>query len=256
MTTATRVQVMRVVEPILFLGAALTRKVDGLTIGDRSPIVRVGHGAGGRREGLLGPGVAVLKQRKIQLRREIYREDIEKLIEWLGDEEVNRYLNEEQNVRTQLRRMLQRSSLRVFSAQFSREGSTFFMITRPGVGPIGFLRLVAKGQDAEVVVVIGDRSQWGRGLGYHAVLRGLYHALFTWRKRRVLATIHRENERSKRLFRRVGMRMVQDLEQEVRYAIDLDRALSETEIPQVAQLPEPGMDATHRAPGATPATPR
>jgi len=89
----------------------------------------------------------------IKLRQEVYRGDVEKMTEWLEDEEVVEYLNEDQNVQDILHRRLRQSSLPIFSAQFNQNGS-FFVITHHEHGPIGFLRLVTKSEGVEMVVVM------------------------------------------------------------------------------------------------------
>lgn len=139
----------------------------------------------------------------ISLRQEIYRKDVEKMADWVEDDEVTAYLNEEQNIDETLHRALQESSLPIFSHRFNRNGS-FFMITLGRWGPIGFLRLVPQDPGAEIVVVIGERSQWGNGFGYAAIIKGVKRAFYEWREDRVIAKIQHGNDRSKHVFRKVG----------------------------------------------------
>lgn len=154
-----------------------------------------------------------------RLRREVYRSDIEQIIRWLQDEKVREFLNEDQNIGERLQRMVAKSTLPIFTPQLNRDG-TFFMITIPQDGPIGFLRLISKsGESAEIVIVIGERDQWGRGYGYRAILKGVKHALFEWRKKRVIAKIDKENERSKAVFRKAGFKKVSDLEREQKFVV-------------------------------------
>jgi RimJ/RimL family protein N-acetyltransferase len=156
----------------------------------------------------------------IKLRREVYREDVEKLARWMRDERVTQYLNEDQDVDRQLLRLLRTSSLPLFSAHFSRQG-TFFLVTLPDQGAIGFLRLIAREEEAEVVIVIGDRSQWGKGFGYRALLKGLKHAFFSWRKPQVIAKIHRRNLRSRQIFKKAGFVEVAEKATEIQYSLPI-----------------------------------
>jgi len=143
-------------------------------------------------------------QQRLRYRREIYRNDVEKLSGWMDDEKVIRYLNESHEVSRQLDRISQVSPLPVYSHLFNREGS-FFLITLTRCGPIGFLRLIPKsGERAEIVVVIGERSQWGQGYGKRAVRKGLRQAFYQWRKDEVIAKIDPENQPSCALFEKVG----------------------------------------------------
>lgn len=157
-------------------------------------------------------------EEKVELRGEVYRSDMERMIRWLQDEKVTAFLNEEQNVDRTLKRIVDHSTLPLFSPQLNRDGR-FFMITVPNGGPIGFLRLVARPEEAEIVVVIGERSRWGQGFGYRAILKGVRHALSVWRKKRVVAKIHKENRRSRAVFRKAGFRKTEELEREIKLVL-------------------------------------
>ena len=154
------------------------------------------------------------------MRREVYRDDVERMVDWLRDERVTEHLNEDQNIDRSLRRAVRLSSLPVFSAQFNRHG-TFFLLTVPGRGPIGFMRLVPKdGEKAEIVVVIGEPEEWGKGYGTQAIRRGAEHVFDEWGKEELLATIHKENDRSRRVFRKLGFSRKRDLDAEVVLALE------------------------------------
>ncbi|MDZ7641468.1 MAG: GNAT family N-acetyltransferase [Desulfurivibrio sp.] len=159
---------------------------------------------------------------EVELRREVFREDVEKMAAWMADAEVTAYLNEEQNIDHKLQGLLAQSQLPIFSPHFNRDGS-FFLITVPAAGPIGFMRLAAKEDKAEIVVVIGERRYWGNGYGYQAIRQGVRHAFFKWRKSRVVATIHRENSRSKKVFRQAGFSKAEELTSETRFALPVEQ---------------------------------
>ncbi len=165
-----------------------------------------------------------MANKEIRLRQEIYRSDVEKMTEWMDDDEVVAYLNEEQNVNATLRRSLRHSSLPIFSAQFNRNGS-FYLITHPDLGPIGFLRLVPKAEGAEIVIVIGDRSQWGKGYGFAAIQKGLNLAFFDWREDRVIAKIRKDNQRSIHVFKKAGFTREKELNAEMKFSLTIDEYL-------------------------------
>lgn len=165
-------------------------------------------------------------QEELQLRQEIYRDDVEQMTEWMDDDEVVEYLNEEQNVADTLRRTLRQSSLPVFSHQFNRNGR-FYLLTRPEYGPIGFLRLVPKAEGAEIVIVIGDRSQWGEGYGSAAIRKGLHLAFLDWRKNRVIAKIHKMNQRSIHVFKQAGFTKDTELNAEIKFSLTVDEYLGD-----------------------------
>ena len=158
---------------------------------------------------------------ELRFRREVYRKDVEKMAKWMQDDEITEHLNESQNIHRKLKKISQHSSLPIFSHYFNQDG-TFFVITRPEHGPIGFLRLASKDEGAEIVVVIGERTQWGNGFGYRAVKKGLRHVFFEWREDQVIAKIHDENERSKHVFRKAGFTHDKDLESEEQFSITVD----------------------------------
>ncbi len=162
---------------------------------------------------------------ELKFRREIYRSDLEHIIRWLDDKAVAEYLNEDQNVQDHLRRAVQESTLPIFSPQLNRDG-IFFMLTLPDRGPIGFLRLITKGDSAEIVIVIGERSEWGKGYGFRAVRQGIRHAFFNWRKKRMIAKIDRQNERSKRIFRKAGLKKTAELQNEDKYVLHVNEVIS------------------------------
>lgn len=99
------------------------------------------------------------------------------------------------------------------------------MITRGEQEPIGFLRLVPKGKIAEMVIVIGDKEEWGKGLGANAIKEGLKQAFFEWRVDEVIAKINFKNERSRRVFKKVGFIKDKELAKEIQYAISIEKFL-------------------------------
>lgn len=70
--------------------------------------------------------------------------------------------------------------------------------------PVGFVRLVRSGADCEIVLVIGDRDNWGRRLGASALREGMKLAFFDMRAERLIARIHADNTRSLNTFLRSG----------------------------------------------------
>ena len=102
--------------------------------------------------------------KSVQLRQEVYRSDAWKIIDWLEDDEVSRYLNEDQNVTESIRQVINRVNLPILTPLFNQQGS-FFIITLNEEEPIGFLKLVPKSESVEIVIVIGDKEKWGNGFG-------------------------------------------------------------------------------------------
>ncbi|MGI6585116.1 MAG: GNAT family N-acetyltransferase [Lutisporaceae bacterium] len=158
-----------------------------------------------------------MKARSVQLRQEIFKADAWKIVEWLDDDEVIKYLNEGQNAVNSIVQVIQRVNMPILTHLFNQNGS--FFIIMEDKQPIGFLRLVPKGKEAEMVVVIGEKKKWGMGLGKNAILQGLRHAFFEWRMEEVIAKINFKNERSMKVFKSVGFKPEKELMKEMQYSI-------------------------------------
>ena len=162
-----------------------------------------------------------MNQEEIKLRKQVRRQDVKALAEWLEDEKVSKYLNEEQDISDELKNISSRSTLPIFTHVFNQDGQ-FFMISLRRNGPIGFLRLVPKGKGTEMVVVIGEKSQWGNGYGYAAIQKGLKKAFYQWREEKVLAKIDPDNNRSKAVFRKAGFSKEKDLEEDELFSVSFN----------------------------------
>jgi RimJ/RimL family protein N-acetyltransferase len=166
----------------------------------------------------------LMKAVKVQLRQEVFSSDAWKIIEWLEDTDITRYLNEGQNVGNSIRQVMSRVNLPVLTHLFNQNGS-FFILTTIEKEPIGFLKLVPKGNSAEMVIVIGDKEKWGKGLGSNAIFQGLKQAFFEWRVDEVVAKINLKNYRSIRVFKKVGFKKEKELAKEAQYSMSMEEFL-------------------------------
>ena len=133
------------------------------------------------------------------LRSELREEDLLLLIRWMSNEHVYRFLNEHQQITSQLKQIYD-SRLPVLTPLFNRNGR-FFLICTGGGQPIGFLRMQnAPGYAAELVVAIGVESMWGQGYGRACLTEALKVAFFDLRREKVIAHIYKDNIRSRNLF--------------------------------------------------------
>ena len=165
-----------------------------------------------------------MKALNVQLRQEVYRNDAWKIIDWLEDDNVIMYLNEDQNVSSSIKQVINRVNLPILTHLFNQNGS-FFIVSTAKDEPIGFLRLVPKISEAEMVIVIGNREKWGQGLGSSAIHQGLKHAFFEWRVDKVIAKICSENHRSIRAFKKVGFKCEKIFPKAIHYSITMDEFL-------------------------------
>ena len=139
----------------------------------------------------------------VSLCPEITRTNALTLMDWLEDEEVTRFLSDSCNVSRLIEQVISRVQLPILTHLFNQGGRFFMAYDRHDV-PVGFVRLVKKGPDCEMVLVIGDRDNWGRKLGASAIREGMKLAFFEMRAERLIAKIHPENVRSLNAFLRSG----------------------------------------------------
>lgn len=165
-----------------------------------------------------------MKALNVQLRREVYKNDAWKIVDWLQDKEVTKYLNESHHVSDDIMQVIDRVNIPVMTHLFNQNG-TFFVVCTNDSEPVGFLRLVPKPSGAEMVVVIGDKDKWGKGLGSAAISEGLRHAFFDWRVKKVTVKIHTKNTRSIHVFHKIGFKFEKDLPVEKQYAMTMDEYL-------------------------------
>ncbi len=139
----------------------------------------------------------------VSLCPEITRTNALTLMDWLEDEEVTRFLSDSCNVSRLIEQVIGRVQLPILTHLFNQGGRFFMAYDRHDV-PVGFVRLVKMGPDCEMVLVIGDRDNWGRKLGASAIREGMKLAFFEMRAERLIAKIHPENVRSLNAFLRSG----------------------------------------------------
>lgn len=153
----------------------------------------------------------------IKLSQEIYRSDAEQIAHWLSDKEIINNLNEDNNARENLISVINRVNMPILTHLFNN--NCRFFIIKNTYGTIGFLRLVPKNGVVEIVITVGEKELWGKGIGHNAVFEALKKAFFDMRTEKVIAKIKKTNERSQNLFKGIGFKEVKELEREVEYHI-------------------------------------
>ncbi len=159
-----------------------------------------------------------MRATQVSLMQEVTREDAFAIMEWMENQEVTRYLNEAADIASEIRHAISRVNMMFLTQLFNRNGS-FFLIRTGKNEPVGFLKLIRKLNEAEMVVVIGDQEKWGQGLGKSSISQGLKIAFFQWRLQRVNAIIHHHNHRSIKAFESVGFVLEKELSGSGLYSI-------------------------------------
>ena len=127
----------------------------------------------------------------IALCPEITRSNALTLMDWLEDEDVIRYLSDSRDVSRAIEQVIGRVQLPILTHLFN-QGGRFFMAYDQHDVPVGFVRLIKSGPDCEMVLVIGERENWGRKLGASAIREGMKLAFFEMRAERLIAKITRK----------------------------------------------------------------
>ncbi|MEO8281235.1 MAG: GNAT family N-acetyltransferase, partial [Ideonella sp.] len=147
-----------------------------------------------------------MNQPFVSLNPEITRANALTLMDWLEDESVTRHLSDSRHVSRFIEQVIGRVQLPVLTHLFN-QGGRFFMVCDRHDVPVGFVRLVKAGPDCEMVLVIGNRDNWGRQLGASAIRESMKIAFFEMRAQKLIAKIDADNTRSLTLFQRCGFQL-------------------------------------------------
>jgi len=165
-----------------------------------------------------------MKEPFVFLCSEITRENALTLIKWLKDKEVTKYLSDPQDVSRSIEQVVHKTNLPVLTHLFNHNGR-FYMVYNKQDIPIGFVRLVKKGSDYEIVIVIGDRNHWGKRLGTSAIKESIKLAFFEFRAQKVIANIQKENKRSIRAFLNNGFKIEKESNAYKTFSITMEQYL-------------------------------
>lgn len=166
-----------------------------------------------------------MKEPSVFLCSEITRENAFTLIEWLEDDEVRKYLSDSSDVSKQVEQVVHRVNLPVLTHLFNQNGLFFMVFDRKNT-PVGFVRLVKKVNNFEIVIVIGSRKNWGKKLGRAAILESMKIAFFDYRAQNIIAKIHKKNKRSIRAFIHAGFHLVKENDVTKTFTITMEQYLT------------------------------
>ncbi len=149
------------------------------------------------------PHVVKMNKPFISLCPEITRANALTLMDWLEDECVTEHLSDSRHVSRFIEQVINRVQLPILTHLFNQGGRFFMAYDRDDI-PVGFVRLVMSGRDCEMVLVIGNRDNWGRKLGASAIREAMKLAFFEIRADKLIAKIRAENDRSLKAFQNCG----------------------------------------------------
>ena len=138
---------------------------------------------------------------KVFLRLEIKSSDANKLIYWLKNEDVNKYLNESNSEIYSLEYLIKNNKADLLTYYLNQEGR-FFLVDCNERECIGFLNLFTRVYKKiyEIIIVIGDPINWGRGYGTLVIKECMKEVFIKWRIEKLISKVDKDNTRSIKLF--------------------------------------------------------
>ena len=180
------------------------------------------------------------KAASIFLRSEITKQDVLSMSRWMKNPDVTRFLNEHASISGALRTLAVTTPEPMLTMRLNCNAWFYIVSLRSGA-PVGYVSLrPAREQDVrEIVVVIGEESLWGHGCGAHAIRLALNECFLRRESqiRRVVATIHRENARSIRLFAHAGFSRTEEEGACLRFSLSREAFFSRSSAAIATQNP-------------------
>ncbi len=143
---------------------------------------------------------------EISLTSDIFFDDITSIVHWLQNKRITKFLNEKTTAADDLVGLKKSTAEPLLRLRLSKDGD-FFLI-RSGDAPLGFIKTVSFGNSRELVVLIGEEENWGKGYGRAAVAQCLNILFLQKRVDIVRAKIHFENSRSLGLFENLAFNKI------------------------------------------------
>ncbi len=158
----------------------------------------------------------------ITLRLDVNEKDAEKMILWLSNQNITKYLNEDINSIEAIEKVIEKNQTELFTYYLNQDGR-FFLIDLDEEC-IGFVNLftIRSGKEYEVVIAIGDQENWGKHYAKKALESIMRKVFITWRIDRLKAKICLENNRSIGLFDHLNFRKIKISEKFISYEITMD----------------------------------
>lgn len=160
---------------------------------------------------------------KITLRLDVKLFDAKNIIKWLENDDVTKYLNEDINTTSSLEEIINSNRADLLTYYLNKDGR-FFLIDNKKNNSIGFVTLftIIPKKHYEVVIAIGNPSNWGKKYGFYALKQIMYEVFFCWRINELSANIHVNNSRSIELFTHLGFKKQAIKNNHIHFKINFD----------------------------------
>jgi diamine N-acetyltransferase len=137
--------------------------------------------------------------------RPIERDDLPRYVEWFGDPEVRRHLL----VWLPFSLAQEERWFENLQGRLERQEDVLLAIDTIGglhIGNVGLHAIDWKNRNAELGIVIGEKSYWGQGYGTDAVRKMLNLAFHEMNLHRIFLRVDADNARGIRCYEKVGFR--------------------------------------------------
>ncbi len=167
-----------------------------------------------------------MEPKEISLRLEIKYKDANRIISWLNNKEVSKYLNEDKDQIYSLEYLINNNETELLQYRLNQDGR-FFLIDK-NHDSIGFLNLftVKLNKEYEVIIVVGDPINWGHKYGRAALEECMREVFFKWRIEKLNVKVDKNNLRSVSLFEHLNYEKVRENEKYFIYQMSFDKYLS------------------------------
>lgn len=159
----------------------------------------------------MGHGVSMLTSNRVIL-REIEEGDLDLIVKWRNDPDVLRYLFSYLPISSSSQRQWYQRYLEDDRQQ------AFVIVLKDGNRPIGTVGLSAidhRDQKAEMGIMIGEKTQRGRGIGEEALRLLIDYAFTQMNLRKIKALAFADNVVAIKLYEKCGFQLEGTLKQEV-----------------------------------------
>lgn len=167
----------------------------------------------------------------ISLRLEVKKDDANKIIQFLSNKDVTKFLNEDPLAVYSLTNVIKNNQEDLLTYHLNQDGR-FFLIDSKDEKCLGFINLFTLQEHKvyEVVIAIGNANNWGQKIAYHALKRCMATVFFVWRINKLIAKVKKDNNRSNSLFLHLGYSLSRETDKYNVYSIDLDKFLNTTKL--------------------------
>lgn len=137
--------------------------------------------------------------------RPLEEEDIERLLEWAADEEVNYWSSGAWPLNTlQTREQIMEKFLDSHPDVYR-----YGIETNDGllIGTIGFDQINVPARSVSLMIVIGDKAYWGQGYGTDAIITFARFLFAQWNFHRISLDTWDENKRALKAYEKAGFKL-------------------------------------------------